>query len=283
MKYELVLFLLKEEVFAMKQTLRKVAVFFLAFCLMIAMSFDVFAVTDVSKEQGPKTSVKSAVAEKDGKTVIRIKKPKSGAVYYKASGAGEKVAYSFVSYNTWPTYFTGPGFGIKKKGADKYYLYKFFGVIPDGKPVTYSGSVNAKKLSIGTYVFSVTNYAYKYIYEEVEDLNEVEPVEMGNEPTAKITFKVRKLKAPKGLSVKAGKKKVTVTFKKATGAKKYEIYKSKKKNSGYKKIKTTAKRKFVDKKVKTGKKYYYKVRSVRTGKGIVKSGFGSKKRTKRVK
>lgn len=97
-------------------------------------------------------------------------------------------------------------------------------------------------------------------------------------------YAVIALKKPTRLKAKAGKKKVTVTFRKATGGTSYEIYRSTKKTKGYKKIKTTKSAKYVDKKVKKKKRYYYKVRTVRNaGRGTVRSGFTSPVRSGKVK
>lgn len=59
--------------------------------------------------------------------------------------------------------------------------------------------------------------------------------------------------------------KVTVKWKKVTGASGYQIYYSTKKNSGYKKLATVSKGSATSKKVsaKKGKKYYYKIRAYR--------------------
>lgn len=104
-------------------------------------------------------------------------------------------------------------------------------------------------------------------------------------PVEWIDFSIKKLPKPKSLKVTAGKKKVTISWKKSKGASKYQIYRSTKKNSGYKKIKTTSKKKFVDKKVKRGKRYYYKVRAIKgsssTGKAYSK--YTSPKRSKKVR
>ena len=85
------------------------------------------------------------------------------------------------------------------------------------------------------------------------------------------------------LKAAAGKRKVTITYKKAAGATKYEIYRSTQKSKGYQKIAATTKTKYVDTKAKKGKKYYYKVRTVRTGSGTVYSAYTGAKRTGKVK
>lgn len=68
----------------------------------------------------------------------------------------------------------------------------------------------------------------------------------------------------------AGKKKITVKWKKITGANGYVVYRSTKKASGYKAIKTIKKGStvsFTNKNLKKGKRYYYKVRAYRTVNG----------------
>ena len=75
--------------------------------------------------------------------------------------------------------------------------------------------------------------------------------------------KLAKLKAPTSVKAAAGKGKVTMSYKKATGATAYGIYRSTKKNGNYKVIGTTTKAKYVDKKVKKGKKYFYIVAAAR--------------------
>ena len=72
------------------------------------------------------------------------------------------------------------------------------------------------------------------------------------------------LKAPAKVRAKAGKKKITVQWKKTDGATGYKVYRATKKNGKYKAVKTIKKQrtvKYVDKKVKKNKRYYYKVRA----------------------
>lgn len=70
---------------------------------------------------------------------------------------------------------------------------------------------------------------------------------------------------PKSVTLTAGKKKVTIKWKKVTGATGYEIYRATSKNGKYTKIATIKKAstvKYVDKKsLKSKKKYFYKVRA----------------------
>lgn len=66
------------------------------------------------------------------------------------------------------------------------------------------------------------------------------------------------------LKTKAGKKKITLTWKKATNATGYKIYRATKKSGKYNYFKATNNLKYVNKNLKKGKKYYYKVRAYRT-------------------
>jgi hypothetical protein len=96
-------------------------------------------------------------------------------------------------------------------------------------------------------------------------------------------FHIRKLKAPSGLKVHAGRHKVQVSFCRASGASRYEIYRSTSRQGRYKKVKTTSGRSFTDRSVRSGKKYYYKVRSVRSVRGRIRSSFSSVKESERVR
>ncbi len=72
------------------------------------------------------------------------------------------------------------------------------------------------------------------------------------------------------VSLKPGKKRATVSWKKIKGVNGYEIYRSTKKTKGYKKIKTAKKVSIVsytNKKLKAKKKYYYKIRAYKTVNG----------------
>ena len=83
----------------------------------------------------------------------------------------------------------------------------------------------------------------------------------------------------KKVNVKAGKKKVTVTWKAAKNAKKYKVKYSYKKNMKKAKTKTVTKRKLVIKKLKSGKKVYVQVQGLN---GKLKGKF-SKKVARKVK
>ena len=79
--------------------------------------------------------------------------------------------------------------------------------------------------------------------------------------------KERPLPKPASFQAAAGKKKVTLRWKKCKGAAGYDIYRSTKKASGYKKIATVKKTTYTDKKgLKSKKTYYYKIRAYKSKK-----------------
>ena len=63
------------------------------------------------------------------------------------------------------------------------------------------------------------------------------------------------------IKTKAGRKKITISWKKVAGAKGYQVYRAVKKKGSYKKVKTTRARSWINKGCKRGKMYYYKVRA----------------------
>lgn len=76
--------------------------------------------------------------------------------------------------------------------------------------------------------------------------------------------------ATKITSIKKAKKKLTIKWKKVSGADGYVIYRSTKKNGTYKKVKTIKKAttvKWTNKKLKSNKRYYYKVRAYKVVNG----------------
>ncbi|MCQ4635805.1 N-acetylmuramoyl-L-alanine amidase [Anaerovorax odorimutans] len=87
------------------------------------------------------------------------------------------------------------------------------------------------------------------------------------------------------VSSKAGKRKITVKWKKVTGASRYVVYRATKKSGKYKKIATlkSNRRSYTNKKLKKNKRYYYKVRAYRTVKGKKYYSNYSSYTTKKVK
>ena len=147
---------------------------------------------------------------------------------------------------------------VTAKGNSKTLWKKDSG--PGEEIAAFKTSLNSKSLKVGSYRLRADLHA---IYNSDEN-------NIVHDCKETVTFSVRRLKAPTKPKAAAGKRKVTVSWKKADGAKKYEIYRSTKKKSGYKKIATTTNTKYENKKLKKGKHYYYKVRTLRGG---VKSGF----------
>ena len=146
--------------------------------------------------------------------------------------------------------------------------------------MSYEREIATKKLAAGTYTFAVNvDVGTTYDWELEAEGGEQPPYHRVDE-TATIKITLKKLTAPSKLKVSAGKRKVTLSWKKASGAKKYEIYRSSKKKSGYKKIATTTKTKYENKKLKKGARYYYKVRTLR---GSAKSGFTNRVLSGKVK
>lgn len=206
---------------------------------------------------------------------ISINKPKNKAVYYK----GEKIPVDVTVWDCWDTYYTLPLFALStSKDNDFRWGTTGDGTVQVDGYTTYRGSIDTKKIAAGSYYFNVMTLAVPDADSTLDD-----SVLTGEEEWARIPITLKTLKAPTKLKATAGKRKVTITYKAASGAKKYEIYRSTKKSSGYKKVATTTKTKYVDKKVKKGKKYYYKVRSVRTGNGTVRSSYTGAVKTGKVK
>lgn len=155
-----------------------------------------------------------------------------------------------------------------KSGAEGYEIYE-----AKGKHGQYKRIARLKKTSGTRYtrsgIATGTTYYYKVrAYRTVEGT------------TVYSSFSDAKAVKPslKKTSVKlsAGKRKMTIRWKKVSGASGYQIYRSKKKTKSYKRIKTIARgstTKYTNKKLCRGKKYYYKVRSYRkvSGKKVYSS------------
>ena len=116
---------------------------------------------------------------------------------------------------------------------------------------TYISS-NAITLSAGTYYIKVSPSSRSIQTYGLKISNVVE------QPSVQTPSK------PQMASVKAGKRKATIKWKKVSGALGYEVYMSTKKTKGYKKIKTVttaSKVKYVKSGLKKKKTYYFKVRA----------------------
>ena len=200
---------------------------------------------------------------------LKLNKPKNKAVYYK----GETIPVSLTIAPVAEDYIACTAIVVLNEKTEATVWQKKLYI--DGK--TYNGKVNTKKFPAGSYAIAAATGIVDSNDDALEPLNNVEDSMVYAE------FTLKTLKAPTSLKAAAGKRKVTITYKKAAGATKYEIYRSTQKSKGYQKIAATTKTKYVDTKAKKGKKYYYKVRTVRTGSGTVYSAYTGAKRTGKVK
>lgn len=153
-----------------------------------------------------------------------------------------------------------------RSGADGYEVYQAKGSGAYKKIADCKASV---KQYTRTGLATGTTYKYKVrAYKTVEGTkvySAFSAVKSAKPALAKTTVKLT-----------AGKKKITVKWKKVSGASGYQIYRSLKKTKGFKKIKTITKGstvKYTNKKLKKGKRYYYKVRAYRkvSGKKVYSS------------
>ena len=132
---------------------------------------------------------------------------------------------------------------------------------------TYNGATSTEykgpKAGVKYYYYVV---AYKngksYEYKDSADATYTS----GASKSASAMVSAAKIAKPTSPKAKATKGKITVSWKKVTGATGYQVYRSTKKGSGYKLVGTITKGskvKYVDKSSKkAGTKYYYKVRAV---------------------
>lgn len=108
-------------------------------------------------------------------------------------------------------------------------------------------------------------------------------VKNANKTTTPVKATVKKPSATKITSIKAGKRKATVRWKKASNATGYYVYRATSPRGKYKKVTTvTGRTYYTDKKsLKSRKNYYYKVVSIRkSGSKVLKSKASSYKRVK---
>ena len=131
-----------------------------------------------------------------------------------------------------------------RANVNYYYIYTSAGQYV-GKTTSTSYTVNNLK----------TNKKYSYIVRA--DL-------LGNYNTAYTVVRSAKpIPAAPKISTKAGKKKITVKWKKVSGATGYYVYRATKSTGKYKKVKSTTSKSWTNTKLKKGKKYYYKVKAYR--------------------
>lgn len=203
---------------------------------------------------------------------IELLSPADYSVYYQ----GETIPYSFYSHDTWTYLYSRPYVILTNKKTDKKYYSEVYSVVTPDSYDYINGSINTKKIPEGKYEFSVIHFAFesRYSYE----LHSV-----SNNPLVIRDITIKKLKAPASVKATAGKRRVKVSFAKASGAQKYYIYRASSKNGTYKKVGETKTRSFIDKTVSKGKAYYYKIKSVRTQNGKVTSAYSKPVKTGKVK
>ena len=105
-----------------------------------------------------------------------------------------------------------------------------------------------------------TGKKYSYKIRAYYSLSDGRKIYSGTSSVKSVTVKP----AAPVIKAKAGKRKITVSWKKVSGAKGYVVYRAVKKTGKYKKIKTIKKssaRSWTNKNLKKGKKYFYKVRA----------------------
>lgn len=291
----------------------------LLMCLTVTLSFSAFAFADdgsdltakkapasVSGEKAPISIGSDSAQQNDTSKAAFIKDrmAKQSFVVDDSNGdyiwwnratpvtlyKGQKLYIDFTMFDTWADYYTIPFIEIYDSDIEeKIYYYapadpneivNFEGSAEDCYD-NYTGYVNldSANLPAGEYVMFISAmpcdsegwWADNYTTFDI--------------PTEVIFINVKKLPKPTNVKLTAGKKSVTITYKKATGATKYQIYRSTKKNSGYKKIITTSKLKYIDKTAKKGKRYYYKVRAMRgsSAAGYAYSFYTTPKQSAKVK
>jgi len=194
----------------------------------------------------------------------------NGEVYYR----GEIIDIFFEIDDIWKYYYTMPQ-ALLYDSDGNYIAANYYDTVPADGTAKEITNFKSKNLANGKYTVVIVGAPVDEDDNLVDSINDWE--------IDQITINLKTLKAPTSLKAVAGKKKVTLTYKRATGASKYYIYRSTKKGSGYKKIATTKKTTYVDKKVKKGKKYYYKVKAVRSVTNTITSSYSKVATSKKVK
>ncbi len=239
----------------------------LLFTLVLALSLSVPAFAKEAPANAGTFTTKSKVTSQ----YVKIHKPVHKAFYYK----GETIPCKVTFQDVWKDYYTQPAivlFDANDKDIDALDCGK---VLDHGTEVVCQGKFPTTKLRNGKYSIMAIGFAADKKGNYIKDGSIFE--------TSNVDITLRTLAAPTSFTAKAARKKVSIAFKKATGAKKCEIYRSTKKTSGFKKIATITATKYTDKKVRKGKRYFYKVRSLRTGNGTAKSSYTKTVRTGKVK
>lgn len=139
----------------------------------------------------------------------------------------------------------------------------------------YEVSLYKGNKKVKTALTAKTQYQFKKLKENTQYSFQVRAYKSinGNKKYSNLSNKLTvktAAKAPANLNAAAGKKSISLKWKKTSGVTGYEIYISSKSNSGFKKVATikgASKTKYTKKKLKTNSTYYFKVRSYTTKNG----------------
>lgn len=231
------------------------------------------------------TSVKAKASAKNGAVTISWKKV-SGADYYKVFRTTDSRSY----YNADTKSYVASATEIPSYVADKSKVSGYRKLEDDeltatklvDRPITYArnGVVNTvyegPKKGVTYYYYVVAYkkaaafaYTDDYGYDDYYDYRDGTTTISGKSKAASVTVKATAPKKTTLKSAKAAKGKVTLKYKKVTGADGYDIYRSASKTKGYEAVGAASgetKVSYVDKnsknnKIKKGKTYYYKVRA----------------------
>lgn len=275
----------------MKKTVTISAALLICLAMTVMLPLVAFADEDASAKKNtpgaaqviePAKAFRAAgfVADDDAGNFIELH-TKDRSILYK----GQKLNVSFSIRDTWSSYRTIPDIVLFRENADQI-AYDWatadpYWIVDPDRPYKFTGRMNVKsgKLKAGVYYLSILAMPCDDNGKWIDGWSSL------SIPLEACRIRIKKLPKPTNVRLKAGRRRVTIRFRKSTGAGKYEIYRSLKKNRGYKKIATIKGNKYVARKLKKGKRYYFKVRARRgTAKtGIARSFFTAPKRSRKVK
>lgn len=221
----------------------------------------------------PATGVKATVNKADGSITVKWN-PVAGADYYRVYKT-TKAPYSYDKTTKEYSYSDGIRVGEWVADANSKYGYKLSDknltatTITDRK-VSYVNGYGIEQIMYRGPQAGIKYYYYVVAVKEgisYQTKSEDNVIEGAASAAATATVTNVTVAKTKFTSGKATKGKVTLAWKKVTGAAGYEVYRSTKKGSGYTKLATVTKGttvKLTDKTAKAGKTYYYKVRAYKT-------------------
>jgi lactocepin len=218
-----------------------------------------------------------------------VKAKKAGQSTITAYANGTKKCY--IRVTAYSTSYSGKTYGLEAKSAAYNKISLSWKTIlnADGYEIERSTSLKSGYKKIATVSGSKTSYTdktctsgKKYYYRLRAYYNDNGKKYCGY--SSKVSEKA-KVAAPKIKTV-SGKNRITVSWKKVSGANGYVIYRSVKKKSGYKKIATIKEAstvKYIDRNLQAGKKYYYYVKAYHTVSGKKVCGTASNVSQKKSK